>query len=508
MLFYYLTALVLAGLGWLDARYLTLVHYQQAILVCARYTIFVDCGKVLQSPYSAMFGIPLAVIGLINYSLLLLAISASFLTRKKLFSYWLVIQTAGAFLASVYFMYLQIFVIGSLCLYCTGSALISLLLFLIVLVSQKPAVLDVVGMIYQLVIKPVFFWFDAELVHETVINLGQILGRVWLVKSILVFFMKSNRPALHQTLAGISFTGPVGLAAGFDYQAKLTRLLPNLGFGFQTVGTITNRPYGGNPPPRLGRLPKSKSLLVNKGFKNPGASATISRLTNEEFAIPVGISLGRTNSRRLVTQRLSVNDITEAFEKFEHSGLRHAYYELNISCPNLLGKVEFYSTRHLTQLLTALRSQKISRPVFVKMPIEKTDRQFLAMLQIISRFSFMKGVIIGNLQKDRRDPAFDQEEIKRAGRGNFSGKPTWKRSNELIKLTYQAYKRRFVIVGCGGVFSAQDAYEKIKLGASLVQLITGMIYQGPQLIAQINLGLEERLRQDGFRSIQEAIGTA
>ncbi len=129
------------------------------------------------------------------------------------------------------------------------------------------------------------------------------------------------------------------------------------------------------------------------------------------------------------------------------------------------------------------------------------------MLAVIEQHS-PKGVIFGNLQKDRKDPSFDAAEIEKAGKGNFSGKPTYARSNGLIRLAYKKYKERFVIVGCGGIFSAEDAYTKIKLGATLLQLITGMIYEGPQLIAQINMGLEELLKRDGYTHISQAIGTS
>ena len=137
------------------------------------------------------------------------------------------------------------------------------------------------------------------------------------------------------------------------------------------------------------------------------------------------------------------------------------------------------------------------------MPIEKSDEDVFKMLKVIVEFKFIKGVIFGNLQKDRKDPSLDQEEVRKFPVGNFSGKPCEKRSNELIKLCYKKYGKRLIIIGCGGVFSAEDAYQKIKLGASLVQLITGMVFQGPQLIPQINFGLAELLKKDGFKHISQ-----
>lgn len=139
------------------------------------------------------------------------------------------------------------------------------------------------------------------------------------------------------------------------------------------------------------------------------------------------------------------------------------------------------------------------------MPIEQTDEEIAKMLEVIVSFS-VSGVIFGNLQKDRKDKALVLEEVKKYPVGNFSGKPTEQRSNELISLAYKKYGKKLVIIGCGGIFSASDAYRKIKLGATLVQLITGLVFEGPQLIAEINLSLDKLLRKDGFSNISEAIG--
>ena len=140
------------------------------------------------------------------------------------------------------------------------------------------------------------------------------------------------------------------------------------------------------------------------------------------------------------------------------------------------------------------------------MPIDKSNQQFLALLKIICQFTFVKGVIVGNLFKDRKSPLLNKQEVNKYKVGYFSGKPCEPRSNELIKITYKKYGDKLIIIGCGGVFNGQDAYTKIKLGASLTQLITGMIYQGPQLVSQINLELEELLEKDGYQNISQAVG--
>ena len=505
--------IIFAVLGIIDAGYLTYEHYQQVIPPCTVnrfFPIASDCGKVLTSSYSIMFGIPLAVIGVFQYSLLLIATIALIIFRKKVFAYWIIFQSLIGAIFSLYFMYIQLVILKSICIYCTLSALISFVIFFlsckIFLKERFFLRLTVIAFIYQKIIKPIFFLFDAEFIHQSHTFFGELLGKTF-IKNYLNWKLNYQSSKLKQTVAGINFSGPVGLAAGFDYDVKLTQILSSLGFGFQSVGTITNLPYEGNPKPRLGRLPKSQSLMVNKGFKNKGAIKIAEKLKKLRFIIPVGISIGMSNNKLIKDSSSAIKDIKQSFLTFENSKIKNSYYELNISCPNLINtNVNFYKPANLEKLLEKLKNLKLKKPVFVKMPIDKNDREFLAILKTVSQFTFIKGVIIGNLFKDRKSPLLNKQEVNKFKVGYFSGKPCQPRSNELIKLTYKKYKNKLIIVGCGGVFSGQDAYVKIKLGASLVQLITGMIYQGPQLVSQINLELEELLEKDGFSNIKQAVG--
>lgn len=334
--------------------------------------------------------------------------------------------------------------------------------------------------------------------------LGELIGKVSFFKKAASLLFKIKSPVLKQKIKGIVFENPIGLAAGFDYEAKLTQILPSVGFGFETVGTITNLPYDGNQKPRLARLLKSKSLMVNKGFKNQGINEVSRKLSNQSFEIPVGISLGQTNTL-ILSQESAVRDIVKAFKKAESANLKTKYYELNISCPNLKTKVTFYDPIKLDRLLKEIKKLNIKKPIFIKMPIDKTDKEVLLMLKIIVK-NKIDGVIFGNLQKDRKNKELNKKEIAKYPVGNFSGKPTFERSNHLINLAYKNYKDKLVIVGCGGVFSARDAYKKIKLGASLVQLITGLIFEGPMLAANINSELIRFLKKDGYKNISQAIG--
>jgi dihydroorotate dehydrogenase len=186
------------------------------------------------------------------------------------------------------------------------------------------------------------------------------------------------------------------------------------------------------------------------------------------------------------------------------------YFELNISCPNLRN-VKLLTERlaepsGLKEALDKLSSLSLSKPIFIKMPLERTEEEMQKLIEVAKDYSFVKGLILSNLAKDRANPAFDPEEVSCAGTGNFSGKPLEQKANELLQFAYKHCKDRFVLVGVGGVFSAEDAYKKIKSGATLVQLITGMVYQGPQVIGEINQGLAKLLVKDGFKNISEAVG--
>ncbi len=500
-----LSLILLAFGGLFDAFYLTVKHFSKEIPPCTIH-ILGDCGQVLTSQY----GIPVALLGMLHYISLITLLLISIYTQKKLFIRLAFLSTSIGFVISLYLVFLQLVVIKAICQYCMISALISFLIYFLIRIrfveAYKELIPKKIEILYKLVGKPAFFTFDPEWVHDNAMRFGELFGKVSFIRSFTSFLFKYTNPVLKQKIAGIVFQNPVGLAAGYDYEAAFPQILPSIGFGFETIGTITNTASEGNPKPRLGRLPQSRSLLVNKGFRNLGSKKIIEKLKNKKFEFPVGISVGTTNDARIETLEEAIQDVVSTFISFEKSNVKNAYYELNISCPNLQTKVSFYDPKGLKQLLDGVARLKIKKPVFIKMPIEKTDEEVIQMLEVIVKHSFVTGVIFGNLQKNRKDKAFIKEEIEKMGKGNFSGKPTFKRSNELIKLSYKKYGKKLVIIGCGGIFSAEDAYTKIRLGASLVQMITGMIFMGPQVISQINRGLVDLSQKDGFKHISEAIG--
>lgn len=366
-----------------------------------------------------------------------------------------------------------------------------------------------IGFIYKKFIKPILFSFPADEVHTFFLKTGRFLGNhpffKWVTK--LKLFYKND--ILKQNVLGILFTNPVGLAAGFDYDADLIKILPSVGFGYHTIGTVTNLAYNGNARPMLDRLPKSRSLLVNKGFKSMGINSVLEKINKENKVIPLGISIGSTNKEYKSADEMS-EDILLSFKRALKEDY-FDYFELNISCPNLINvknlKDKFDEPIGLGLLLNKLSFLKINKPLFIKMYSEKNEEETLSLCEVASSYKWVSGFIFSNLVKDRTNPSFDKDEIQNAGKGNFSGKPTEKITNNLISIVYKKYKDRFMIIGCGGVFTGVDAYEKIKRGATLVQMITGMIYEGPSAISSINKELAKLLKKDGYKNISEAVGS-
>lgn len=347
---------------------------------------------------------------------------------------------------------------------------------------------------YQHLLKPILFLFDAEDMHNFFTSVGIWLGNFSITKKTISQLFSYRDKKLEKTIDGISFPNPVGLAAGFDYNANLQHILPDLSFGWHTIGTVTYQPYKGNKKPRLGRYPKSQALLVNKGLKSLGTKQIISKLQLQSkqatdgkvFSIPTAISIASTNTHFDNTKQQLI-DILLSFNAFEKSGLNHSLYEMNVSCPNTFGGEPFTSPERLEILLSCLDKLKLSKPVYLKMPIDQGEKITLQLLKVADKHQ-IQGVILGNLTKDKNNPDVDPTDTQdwQNRKGNLSGKPTFARSLQLIKLTKKNFGNRFTIVGTGGIFSGEDALKKIEAGADLIQLITGMIYQGPQLIGEIN----------------------
>jgi len=340
---------------------------------------------------------------------------------------------------------------------------------------------------YRYFLKPILFLFDPEYIHNLFTAIGESSERVsWLVK---LLFRYSN-PAQKKNVLGISFDNPIGLSAGFDYDGHMAQIMHSVGFGFNTVGTVTAMPYEGNQKPRLVRLPKSQSIMVNKGFKSGGAIEVRQRLDRKNLThSTIGISIGSTNIHAINTINKAINDYLSTFKLFSNRKYVK-YFELNISCPNIRLRGAFTQPNNFEKLCSTLSRLKLKQPIFVKMPNEISFIESDVLVTIALKHN-IKGFIFSNLVKDRTNKYLDPIELSQVSHlpGNFSGKPTSENSNKLIAHTRKKFGNQIAIIGCGGVFSAMDAQAKLKAGADLVQLITGMIYVGPQLIGKINYDL-------------------
>lgn len=361
-----------------------------------------------------------------------------------------------------------------------------------------------IGVLYRNVLKRGLFLFDPERVHDWFTWGGSKLGQNKIARWLTRTAFDYKNPMLHQEVAGIRFENPVGLSAGFDKDGHFTQILPDVGFGFMQLGSVTAMPYGGNPKPRLYRLKKTGGLIVYYGLKNDGVKAIIARLKGVKQRFPISFSVAKTNCDATANTDAGIADYCDALRALEKTKLAD-YYTINVSCPNTFGGEPFTDAKRLDKLLTAIGKLKIKKPIFLKMPINKEWKGFKGLLEIAVKHK-ITGVIIGNLQKDYKDKSI-KDTIPAHLKGGISGKPCVKLSNSLITKTYKDYGDELVIVGVGGIFDAQDAYDKICRGASLVQLITGMIFQGPQLIGEINEGLVKLLKKDGFSNISEAVGS-
>lgn len=354
--------------------------------------------------------------------------------------------------------------------------------------------------LYKNILKKIFFLRDPEAVHDHMTQMGIFLGSNgftrFLTKKLFFFEDKS----LHQHIHGIEFKNPVGLSAGFDKDALLPNILPEVGFGFEEVGSITGEPCVGNPKPRLWRIPRSQSLIVYYGLKNEGCEKIKQRLEGKKFRFPLGISIAKTNCADTADTQKGITDYVKAYRVMSSVG---DYDTINISCPNAFGGQPFTDKIRLDSLLTELNKYRSKKPMFIKLSPDLSLSELDDILELAKKHQ-VNGVVCSNLTKRRDNAKIQETELPE--NGGLSGKVVEDLANQQIAYIYKKTEGKLTIIGVGGIFSAADAYKKIRLGASLVQLITGMIFEGPQLIGDINFGLTQLLKKDGFKNISEAIG--
>lgn len=351
--------------------------------------------------------------------------------------------------------------------------------------------MDLLKTTYKAALKPLLFRFDPEAVHDVFVDLGERLGQTAAGRLLIASMYGYFGPDISKTVDGITYKTPVILAAGFDYNGRLTRILGSMGFGGVEVGSVTAYPCQGNDPPRLRRAVESESLIVYKGLRNDGVDRIIGRLQTRgvQQGLVLGISIAMTNAESSATLEGAIDDYFRSFDKLNRADIGD-YYTINISCPNVYGGESFTDPERLVKLLERLDDVDCRVPRYAKMPINVEWSQFRELLDVLSDFDF-HGVIIGNLQKNY-DHLKVRSEAPQEYRGGLSGRPCRSRSTELIKRTRDYWGDEPTVMGCGGVMSPADALEKFDAGADLIQLISGMIFEGPHLMRDIARAVAER----------------
>ena len=342
---------------------------------------------------------------------------------------------------------------------------------------------------YKILVSPILFLFDAERIHYFVCELLQFAFKIPFVPQILRSVYTYDHPDLVQEVAGLRFRNPVGLAAGFDKNAEMVDELEALGFGFIEIGTVTPRPQPGNEKPRLFRLKNDKALINRMGFNNKGAAVAAAKLANRKSKILVGGNIGKNkdtpNEQALDDYLICFRQLFDVVD----------YFVVNVSSPNTPGLRDLQEKEPLTALLRELQKKNTEKfnpkPIFLKIAPDLTLSQLDDIIDIVKETG-IAGVIATNTTISRADLRTSQAEIEKAGAGGLSGAPLAHRATEVIRYICDKSNHAFPVIGVGGIGSAQDALDKKNAGASLLQLYTGFIYEGPGLVKSICKSLVRR----------------
>jgi dihydroorotate dehydrogenase len=354
--------------------------------------------------------------------------------------------------------------------------------------------------LYKSCLKPILFKFSPERMHRDFVNIGWFLGSNCITRGLTSLIFNYKNEMLNQTILDIDFENPIGLAAGFDKNLKMTKIIGKVGFGYTEVGSVTAKSYVGNEGKHLWRLVKSESLVVYYGLMNDGVQKLRKRLLGKR-SLPIGVSVAKTNCKETVDPVLGVEDYVEGFTVMQPVS---DYVTINISCPNAHGGLAFTDPKLLDSLLSKIDKIK-NKPVFLKMAPDLSKAELDEVLKVCDKHK-VDGLILTNLTKKRNLRKVFDNELEGLDKGGVSGQALKDMSDETLKYVYRKTKGKYVLVGCGGIATAEDAYRKIKLGASLLQLITAMIFEGPTVLKEINSGLAKLLEKDGFKNISEAVG--
>jgi len=347
---------------------------------------------------------------------------------------------------------------------------------------------------YRNLFRPLLFLLKPEKVHELIITILKIGFRIpFLLSSFLSLFYQYKHKKLHTPFLGLDFDNPVGLAAGFDKNAEVYNEFSHFGFSFIEIGTVTPRPQPGNPKPRSFRIPKDKALINRMGFNNKGVDHAASQLRKNKPKVIIGGNIGKNTA---TANENSINDYSEAFNKlYPHVD----YLVINLSCPNIKNLNELQDKNKTIEIIKVLDKNRNAfndrKPILLKISPDLTKEQLDDAIDIYYQTG-IDGIIATNTTVSRENLQTEQKSIESIGNGGLSGKPLTKRSTEFIRYISEKSNGEIPIIGVGGIMTVEDAIEKIRAGATLIQVYTGFIYNGPAFVKKINKAiLKERLKE-------------
>ena len=358
--------------------------------------------------------------------------------------------------------------------------------------------------LYSTLVRPLLFQLDPERAHRLALRFGAMSG---FAAPALRAACRVSDPRLETTVAGIKFATPIGLSAGFDKSGEAIAALAGLGFGHVEIGSVSADPSGGNPRPRLFRLPQDRAIVVAYGVPNDGAQTVAARLARISLPVPLGINIVKTNRGPGAAPESAdqiIGEYVEAARVLEpHAG----YLMFNLSCPNTEDGRDFFADRgHLDASLAALGEIGLKKPVFLKVSPLGGEPMIEQVLAAAAPHGFISGFMF-NLPsvkpRNLRSPRALWENMP----GAVSGPPATELLDACLRAAWRRIDRkRYALIASGGVFTAEDAYAKIKQGASLVQLLTALVYEGPGVVRRITQGLARLLERDGFSNVADAVG--
>lgn len=342
-------------------------------------------------------------------------------------------------------------------------------------------------------IRPLLFKCDPENMHSMVEKLLIIAQATPMVLEYLAKHYCVVDDRLKQNICGLNFYNPVGLGAGFDKNATITKALSAIGFGFVEVGTITPKPQDGNPKPRIFRFVEEKSLQNAMGFNNDGGKKILQRLSRiYPYTIPIGVNIGKN---KITEQEKVIYDYKKLVSLFKNTS---DYFTLNLSSPNTPNLRDLQNEEFVKLLLIELKSQT-NKPIFLKISPDMNIDYMLSVCECAID-NGAAGIIATNT-------TIDYSLVKNPkDKGGISGQALKKRSREIFQILSENLFKKTTLISIGGIDDGEEAYERIKLGASLVQIYTTMIFEGPSIVREINKTILEKLAEDGFENISEAIG--